>query len=469
METRQAPLRKPRSPEELLAAANRLYQMGRLREAAALCGALQTARPDWPPALCLSGEVLFQSGSHDLGIAAARQALAFDARNPHYHFTLAKMCVPLGRLDEARREIERAIDLNPRDAAYYFALSLPDLQRFAAGDRHLAAMEALAGSLGSLPLASQTLLCLALAKAYDDIGWYDESFAYLARGNLLKRRQVVFDETLVRDMFERIRLTFTPALLAGGMGTGYRSSVPVFVVGMPRCGGSLVEQILASHPAIHGAGELPDLLALSMRIKGGPDNSIGFPESFAVVPPARLGELGSAYVTAVRRRAADALRITDKAASHFMYLGVIALALPDARIIHVTRSPLDTCFSCYAAMFGQGQEFAYDLGELGRHYRRYAELMAYWRDVLPPERFIEVSYEAVVADLEAEARRLVDFCGLPWDPRCLSFYEASRPVFSASAAQVRRPIYRTSQGRWWRYRDHLGPLIAALGDLADVD
>jgi tetratricopeptide (TPR) repeat protein len=465
MQTRQAPMPNSASPETALAGAQQLYRAGRLKEAAAVCGGILVARPGWPPALCLSGEVLFQSGKLDAGIEALRQALAADAHNPHFHFTLGKMYIPLGRLDEARGELETAIDLNPREAAYYFALCLPDLKTFSPADRYLAAMEALGASISSLPIASQILLCFALARAYADLARDDLSFEYLARGNLLKRRQVTFDETLVRDMFERTRATFSRALLETGAAAGHRSSVPVFLVGMPRCGGSLIEQILATHPELHGAGEMNDIIRLAVGLRTGPE---GFPESFRGASGQRLYQIGESYVSGVRQRAPDAARITDKAAAHFLQLGAIAMALPEARIIHVTRSPLDTCFSCFAALFNEGQEFTYDLAELGRHYRRCAQLMAHWREVLPPDRFLEVSYEAVVADLEAEARRMIEFCGLPWDPVCLAFHQSPRPVFTSSAAQVRRPIYPTSQGRWRRYREYLGPLIDALGDLADL-
>jgi tetratricopeptide (TPR) repeat protein len=466
MQTRRAPTPNSRSPAQVLAGAERLYRAGRLKEAAAVCGGVLVARPGWPPALCLSGEVLFQSGKLEAGIEALRQALAADAHNPHYHFTLGKMYIPLGRLDEARGELETAIDLNPREAAYYFALCLPELKTFSPADRYLAAMEGLGAAISSLPIAAQTLLCFALARAYGDLARYDVSFEYLARGNLLKRRQVTFDETLVRDMFERTRATFSRELLETGAAAGYRSSVPVFIVGMPRSGSSLIEQILASHPEVHGAGEMNDIIRLAVGLRTGPD---GFPESFRAASGEHLCQIGESYVSGVRQRAPGAARITDKAAAHFLQLGAIAMALPEAHIIHVTRSPLDTCFSCYAALFNDGQEFTYDLAELGRHYRRCAELMAHWRAVLPADRFLEISYEAVVADLETEARRMIEFCGLPWDPRCLAFHQSSRPVFTSSAAQVRRPIYRTAQGRWRRYREHLGPLIAALGDLAELD
>jgi hypothetical protein len=157
--------------------------------------------------------------------------------------------------------------------------------------------------------------------------------------------------------------------------------------------------------------------------------------------------------------------VTDKMPGNFMFLGLIHLALPGARIIHVRRDPRDTCLSCYSKLFSAEQDFTYDLGELGRYYRKYAELTAHWRDVLPEGRVLEIRYEDVVEDLDASARRIVEHCGLDWHPACIAFHEARRPVRTASASQVRRPIYRTSEGRWRAYREHLGPLLAALGDL----
>ncbi len=171
----------------------------------------------------------------------------------------------------------------------------------------------------------------------------------------------------------------------------------------------------------------------------------------------------------LQRRAPSAQRVTDKMPANFLFLGLIHLALPNAHIIHVLRDPRDTCLSCFSKLFTAAQDFTYDLGELGRYYRKYAELMAHWRSVLPAGRMLEIRYEDVIADLEASARRIIDHCGLEWDPRCVAFHEARRPVRTASASQVRRPIYRSSQGRWRAYAAHLGPLIAALGDIAEPD
>jgi hypothetical protein len=240
-------------------------------------------------------------------------------------------------------------------------------------------------------------------------------------------------------------------------GLGDPSSVPVFIVGMPRSGTTLIEQILASHPRVFGAGELMNLTrtvaTLSRRAPFlGAILAMGAPE---------LRELGAHYVTEVRQLAPEADRIIDKMPANFRLVGLIHLALPNARIIHARRDPLDTCFSCFSQLFSGDQPFSYDLAELGRYYSAYEMLMQHWRRVLPRGVMLEVNYEDVIGDLEGEARRIVSHCGLEWDDACLSFHQTERPV--RSTFQVRQPIYRNSVGRWRLYERHLGPLIGALG------
>jgi hypothetical protein len=450
---------------EAIAVAEQHSQAGRLPAAEALCREILNAQPECAPALHLLGIVTYQAGNLPSAIGLVRRAIAADGTNAIYYSNLGELYRQTGDLADARAAFEEAIALKPREALYY--LSLADLKNFAEGDAYLAVMEGLARDIASLPAVGQIQLHFALAKAYDDVGRYDEAFWHLARGNTLNRQQIAYDETQMHDTFERIQATFDRRLIDMKAGAGDRSPVPVFIVGMVRSGTTLIEQILASHPSVHGAGEIPDFSRLVHQLRTGPADSIEYPECVPSLSSDRLRELGRSYIEGLRRRAPGALRITDKMPSLFMYLGLIHLALPRARIIHVMRSPLDTCLSCYSKLFVQGQHFTYDLGELGRYYRHYAGLMAHWRGLLPPGRLLEISYEAVVADLETEAKRLVRFCGLPWDPRCIVFHETQRPVRTASAIQVRRPIYQTSQGRWHAYRDHLGPLVAGLGDLAD--
>ena len=235
------------------------------------------------------------------------------------------------------------------------------------------------------------------------------------------------------------------------------------MVGFPRSGTTLVEQILASHPQIHGAGELGylDHVATSFRAAAAP--GLGFPDYLPHLAAAESRALGEAYVERLRSLAPAAARITDKLPENYLNIGLIHLILPRARIIHVRRDPLDVCVSCFSINFSGGLTYTSDLGELGRTYRRYLELMAHWRRLLPPGAMLELAYEEVVGDLEGQARRLIEYCGLAWDPRCLEFHETRRMVRTASVNQVRQPLYSSSLQRWRRYERHLGPLIEALG------
>jgi hypothetical protein len=225
---------------------------------------------------------------------------------------------------------------------------------------------------------------------------------------------------------------------------------------MPRSGTTLVEQMLASHPLVHGAGELMEFEAAVAAL----DGLGGVP---ADIDGAALRRIGAGYVARVRALAPQALRITDKMPGNFRFAGLIHLALPNARIIHLRRDPIDTCLSCFSILFGGDQPFTYHLGELGRYYRAYAALMDHWRSVLPPEVMLDVHYEELVGDFEPQARRILTHCRLDWDQACAEFYNTERPVHTASAAQVRQPVYQTSVGRWRPADETLRPLLAALG------
>lgn len=234
---------------------------------------------------------------------------------------------------------------------------------------------------------------------------------------------------------------------------------------MPRSGTTLVEHILASHSRVYGGGELSDLRRLAGGLNKLSPTGHDFPDGVADLGPKDLHRLGRTYWEAVRRRAPDAPHVTDKAPGNFRYLGLIHLMLPRARIIHCVRNPVDTCLSCYKLLFVSGQNFSYDLVELGRYHRLYTRLMDHWRAVMPG-RILDVRYEDLVAAQERETRRLLEFCGLPWEDACLSFHTTRRLVKTASATQVRQPIYKSAVGSWKRYARHLGPLLESLGPLA---
>ena len=263
-------------------------------------------------------------------------------------------------------------------------------------------------------------------------------------------------------MMDRLREKISRDFIRAHQGCGESSAAPVFIVGMTRSGTTLIEQILASHPQIFGAGELHlfDQAAGSLRnvLPGAPP----FPEMMLEMSPAHLRTLGALYLARIRQRAPEATRVTDKMTVNFLFIGLIHLALPNATIIHAVRDPADTCVSCFSNHFTKGQEHTYDLAELGRYHRHYRELMAHWHDVLPPARILDVHYEELVVDLEGQSRRMVSHCGLPWDARCLDFHRTERPIRTASAAQVRKPIYRELLRRAGKYEAFLGPLFAEL-------
>jgi tetratricopeptide (TPR) repeat protein len=342
----------------------------------------------------------------------------------------------------------------PHAASVWF--NRADLHKFTPDDPAISVMQDLLAAGGGRAGHDTLLLHFALGKAFMDIGDSDRAFAHLHAGNRMKRETIQYDPATTTAWLARVAAVFSPALLARLGGAGAASEMSVFVLGMPRSGTTLVEQILASHPAISGAGELTHI----QNIAGG---MAGFPEAVGRLTAEELRGLGQSYLDQVAGLAQGKRFLVDKMPVNFVYAGLIRLILPGARLIHCRRDPVDTCLSCYTKLFSAEQPFSYDLGELGRFYGDYRRLMAHWRDCLPATHFLEVDYEAVVADLEGETRRMLGFLGLDWDEACRDFYKTRRTVRTASLNQVRRPVYANSAGRWRGHARHLGALLEALG------
>jgi tetratricopeptide (TPR) repeat protein len=490
--------RKKNDPEVLNNLGNVLLELGRPAEAAARFRRALGLRPGYAEAHYNLGNALRRTG--DLAAAIASYRTANELR-PNYRDALLNLAEALrwadqpaealdllrrlleaypadaeaygllgtilrqaGRMEEALKAFDSALALNPRLAGIHY--NRVRTIKIEEADRQLPAMEALARRAHELGPAERGLLHMALGKAYEDLGRYDEAFASYLSGNRLKRALVPYDEAAVAARFASLRRVFTPELLAQRAGQGAPSPLPVFIIGFPRSGTTLVEQILASHPQVHGAGELSDLdhLATALRARRAP--ALAYPDYLPSLRPEELLVLAQSYVDRLRQRAPAALRITDKLPENYMHVGLIRIALPGARIVHVGRNALDACFSCFAINFFSALAYTCDLSELGRQYRRYAELMAHWRSLLPPDAMLELQYEALIDDPEGQSRRLLDFCGLEWDARCLRFHETERAVRTASVNQVRQPLYRSSLERWRRFEKHLGPLIESLGAAA---
>jgi tetratricopeptide (TPR) repeat protein len=392
-------------------------------------------------------------------IACYDRVLAQDANNARAHHLRGYALRSLGQLAQARAEFERAVALAPTRADFYSGLA--ESRRFAADDPHLEAMERLARDMAAHPRGAQIDLHFALGKVYEDIGRHEESFRHLLAGNALKRRQTVYDEAETLGRFRRIAAVFSPALMRSKRDFADPSTLPVFIIGMARSGTTLVEQMLASHPKVSGAGEIAEFARATEHFFD--SETARFPETMASAAPDRFRQLAARYLAALSGRAPSAERVTDKALGNFQFAGLIHLALPNARIIHVRRDPLDVCLSAFSKHFTNAQPHTFDLGELGRYYRAYEALMAHWRRVLPEGVMLEVQYEELVADFAPQARRIVSHVGLAWDDRCLAFHETQRTVRTASATQVRLPLYQSAVGRARPYRAMLGPLVEALG------
>ncbi|WP_294534481.1 tetratricopeptide repeat protein [uncultured Rhodoblastus sp.] len=435
-----------------------LIDMRRHDEAAAMAERALKLNPRSHDAINLLGRAAFAEEQPERALACFRQALALNPDLADAYNNMGNALKDLGRLDEARAAYLKALELDPDVTGVY--VNLADSVKFSPDDPHLAHMEKLAAKPDGLSPTDRLQLDFALGKAYADLQDFPRSFAHLLKGNAGKRATIAYDERAALAFFDRIETVFSRELIAAKSGFGDPSPRPIFVLGMPRSGTTLVEQIIASHPMAHGAGEL---MALHDVVGEAEASGPAFPELISSCEPSVLRRLSQGYLDKVQRVAPEGARVTDKMPSNYYYLGLIHLALPNAKIIHVVRDPMDTCLSCFSKLFSAEQNHTYDLGELGRYYRRYERLMQHWRQVLPPSAFVDIQYEDMVDHVEREARRLLDFCGLPWDDRCLAFHETDRPVRTASATQVRQPIYRSAIGRWRVYEDGLGPLRQALG------
>jgi len=458
-------------PDHVFSRNNRgvaLMDLGRAHEALASFERAIELKPDYAEAWSNRGRALAAGADPLEGMGRADEALAsFDralALNPSYAEALDNkgvLLIELGRTEEAALAIERAIRLAPRSARYYYHLT--QARRLQPADPNLSAMLALARDADRLIFQDRINLDFALGQALDEAGDAVQAFRYLAEGNAMRRAQIGYDEARALGQLGAIADAFTPELMQSEAGKGDLSELPVFIVGMPRSGTTLIEQILASHPRVFAAGEtaaLPEAVAAQPGAGGKP---LKFPEGMARLSAKGLREVGARYVARLAAAAPEAIRVVDKRPDNFRLVGLIHLALPHAKIIVARRDPRDTCVSCYSKLFGAGAPYSFELGELGRYHRAYERMMEHWRRVLPEGAMLDVDYEALVADPEGQGRRILEFCGLQAGRGRIDTQRVERRIRTASALQVRQPIYAGSVGRWRRYEPFLGPLLEALG------
>ena len=469
-------------------AADRAQDAERLlRHALRQCAYLPLAYRGLAPALIAQGRLAEAE-------AATQHLVRIEPQSPQSWVTVAGVATRLMRQERALEAYRRAAELKPEDvglrmsvghvqktlglrreceASYRTVLgmqpdrceawwSLADLKNYAFSDEEVGTMEGLLDR-GVQGRSNEAQLHFALGKAYEQRRDYARAFAAYARGNALRSLDAPFDIELFERRAARIRSFFDAAFFASRAGGGDPDSAPIFIVGLPRSGSTLIEQILASHPSVDGTMELPNVLNIVAQLDNLAPGRDGYPEALERVPREGLTAFGARYIAETRPLRSGRAHFTDKLPNNFSHVGLIQAILPSATLIDARRHPMDACFSTFRRYFAEGQTFSYDLEHLGRYYRCYLELMDHWDRVLPG-KVLHLQYEELVRDPERWVRRLLSACRLSFEPACLRFHETQRPVRTASAEQVRQPLYDSAVGYWRHFEKELEPLRRALGD-----
>ena len=413
-------------------------------------------RPDYAKARIDYALVLRQLARTRQARDQIEQAIRLAPSDIDAHLSLALTHRQEGRTDLAVDQLERLLSANPVCGAAYHHMALieparalaPRIEKLLAEPR--------------LPKDDAIHCHFALGNVFDADDAVDRAFGHFRTANSLKRRAVEYDPAANTELFEHLIATYSTDFADESRCLGNPSRLPVFIVGLPRSGTTLVEQILATHRCVHGAGEIESMAGVNQSIARKFRDAAPAPECMSLIDGPTVEEYSARYLAELRFRAPTATRVVDKLPGNFVRVGLIKTLFPHARVIHCTRNPLDTCLSLYFHYF-QALTCSFDLRELGRYYLDYRRLMAHWEDVYPGA-MIEVRYEELVAEPERVSRGMVDHLGLDWDERCLAFHKNNRSVMSPSNLEVRRPVYRTSVERWRRYESHLGPLTEVLGD-----
>jgi tetratricopeptide (TPR) repeat protein len=418
--------------------------------------------PDNAEALTVLGQIYHETDRYEEALEVLDKAVEKMPDNPEALNFYGVALKSVGRLDEAREHILKALKIN--DAMYGAYANLNDLVDFSegVGEELFNRMEAIFESVPNAEADQFLALHFAYAKALDDRGQHEKALEHYITGGRMKRTQLDYKESDTHGFFDAIRAAFPKEAFENRKFAGLNDERPVFIVGMPRSGSTLVEQILSSHPDVYGAGEVKHLSRALGQLRDRFPSLPKYPEMVGKITPAQLDIVAKNYQQALAQGAGEAKRITDKLLTNYFFLGLINLLLPTAKVINTRRDPVDTCLSGFTKLFKDDMPHSYDLSELGRYYGKYRELMEHWEKVLPEGFMTVVHYEDVVADTEKEAKRLIEFLGLPWDDKCVDFHKSDRPVKTASVAQVRKPIYNTSVERWKKYGPGLQPLVDAI-------
>ncbi|RZO19769.1 MAG: sulfotransferase family protein [SAR92 clade bacterium] len=406
-----------------------------------------------------------QSGDYDTALSMFESILKILPEDPVTLTSRGHALKTQGQTEDAIDSYRRAIKKYAAHGEAYY--SLANLKLFSFSDEEIQAMEAQESNLG-ISHQSRIYLNFALGKAYEDKGLFDKAFMFYERGNAFKKSQSRYKASDLTAEFKAQTEVFDDAFIASHANTGFTSPDPIFIVGLPRSGSTLLEQILASHSQVDGTMELPNMLALAQKLRRGERMSAvnHYPGILKELPAEQFLEFGEKFIDETRVHRGSAPFFIDKMPNNFRHVGLIKLMLPNAKIIDARRHPMGSCFSGFKQLFAEGQEFTYGLEEVGTYYRDYVELMDHWDKVLPGQ-VLRVQYEEVVADLDTQVRRILDYCGLEFEESCINFHETDRSVRTPSSEQVRQPIYQSGIEQWKNFESNLDPLKQALGPMLE--
>ena len=400
---------------------------------------------------------------HEEALSNINRALQLDKKSPNGHLVMVEILSRTGDMEGAQKQVEKLVKLQPQFGAAYDQLAR--IRKFTDADMPLIRQAEKALKHG-MPPKERCNLLFAIGKMYDDCGKYDEAFASYQQANLLRRRNYDIDDDA--DLVKALHRAFTAKNISNLAQNGNSSAKPVFIVGMPRSGTTLMERIIASHPLGGGAGELPQMVSAGHKMFPKGERRKSLKQLQDDLSKDKIETFTEDFLRVLEQAKPGAERIVDKMPGNARFLGLIHVLFPNATIIHAMRHPLDSCLSCYFQNFAE-LWWSNDLQVIAREYTLYRKSMEYWKSVLPEGTILNVQYESLVEDSETHARRMLDAIGLEWDPAVLEFYRKKGVVRTASVAQTRQKIYKSSRARWMNYAEHLGPLVDGIAPYLEED
>jgi len=422
-------------------------------------------QPQLPFGFMIRGGILGKMSDHEGAIKSYQDALNVEPDHMGSNMGLGNVLKTVGRFEESVAAYKKCIEIQPLFAEAYW--SLANLKTYTFDESEIKKMEEHAAN-DQMPISNKAFFHIALANAKEKQKDFGEAWVHFQKGNDLRREEEVYDSVQTQVTHDDLIEVFDEELFKSKKGKGCQSQAPIFIVGLPRSGSTLIEQILASHSQVEGTKELPDLSLLTRKLTRSRPQGIKYPKAAKDMTDEELIEFGESYLTTTKKYRTNKNYFIDKMPNNFAHIGFLKMILPNAKIINAQRNPLDSCISSYKQLFYKGQSWSYDLFEIGEYYLEYQRMMDHWHQVIPGE-ILDLKYDNLINNQQHETERLLNYCGLEWEEGCLKFYETKRSINTASSEQVRQPIYKGAMNAWKNYESHIEPLIETLEPILNAE